>query len=169
MKPALSIILFTTIASAAQGMAVVLAASTLLGVAPHGAMPPMLWMVTAMLLAALAASFFHVGHPMRAWRAALMWRTSWMSREVILLPVFIGLMALWAALSSAGRAQGDSVTFLAWLAIAGALLLWYAIKNSPDFSIFFKSCLVIWAVLVVVLPRALALPLARYVSNAASR
>lgn len=47
--------------------------------------------------------------------------------------------------------------------------LWYSIKNSPDFSIFFKSCLVIWAVLVVVLPRALAFPLARYVTNAASR
>ena len=47
--------------------------------------------------------------------------------------------------------------------------LWYAIKNSPDFSIFFKSSLVIWAVLVIVLPRTLALPLARYVSNPASR
>lgn len=52
---------------------------------------------------------------------------------------------------------------------AQAAPLWYALKNSPDFSIFFKSCLVIWAVLVVVLPRSLALPLARYVSNAASR
>ncbi|NPC57467.1 glycosyltransferase family 2 protein [Caenimonas soli] len=52
---------------------------------------------------------------------------------------------------------------------AQAAPLWYALKNSPDFSVLFKSCLVIWAVLVVVLPRALALPLARYVSNAASR
>ena len=52
---------------------------------------------------------------------------------------------------------------------AQAATLWYSIKNSPDFSILFKSCLVIWAVLVVVLPRALALPLARYVANAASR
>jgi glycosyltransferase involved in cell wall biosynthesis len=50
-----------------------------------------------------------------------------------------------------------------------AATLWYSIKNSPDFSIFFKSCLVMWAVLVVILPRALALPLARYVTNAASR
>lgn len=52
---------------------------------------------------------------------------------------------------------------------AQAAPLWYAIKNSPDLSIFFKSGLVIWAVLVIVLPRALALPLARYVSNPASR
>jgi hypothetical protein len=52
---------------------------------------------------------------------------------------------------------------------AQASPLWYALKNSPDFSIFFKSCLVIWAVLVVVLPRPLAFSLARYVSNPASR
>lgn len=52
---------------------------------------------------------------------------------------------------------------------AQAAPLWYALKNSPDFSIFFKSCLVVWAVLVVVLPRPLAFSLARYVSNPASR
>lgn len=52
---------------------------------------------------------------------------------------------------------------------AQAAPLWYALKNSPDFSILFKSCLVVWAVLVVVLPRPLAFSLARYVSNPASR
>jgi hypothetical protein len=52
---------------------------------------------------------------------------------------------------------------------AHAVPLWYALKHSPDFSLLLKSGLVIWAVLVVVLPRALALPVARYVSNAASR
>lgn len=37
----------------------------------------------------LVASFFHLGHPERAWRAATMWRTSWLSREVIVLPLFM--------------------------------------------------------------------------------
>ncbi len=37
----------------------------------------------------LVASFFHLGHPERAWRAATMWRTSWLSREVIALPLFM--------------------------------------------------------------------------------
>ncbi|HEX7441010.1 MAG TPA: DmsC/YnfH family molybdoenzyme membrane anchor subunit, partial [Caldimonas sp.] len=37
----------------------------------------------------LLASFFHLGHPLRAWRSAAMWRTSWLSREVIVLPVFM--------------------------------------------------------------------------------
>jgi glycosyltransferase involved in cell wall biosynthesis len=52
---------------------------------------------------------------------------------------------------------------------AHAASLWYALKTSPDIPIFFKSCILVWAVLVVVLPRGLALPLARYVSNAAAR
>lgn len=53
--------------------------------------------------------------------------------------------------------------------LAQAADLWRALRSSPDFSLFFKSCIAIWAVLVIVLPRAVALPLARYVSNAASR
>jgi DMSO reductase anchor subunit len=39
----------------------------------------------------LVASFFHLGRPERAWRSAAMWRTSWLSREVIVLPLFMGL------------------------------------------------------------------------------
>lgn len=125
MKPALSIVLFTTIAGAAQGVAVVLAAATLAGTAPLAALPLMLWVVTGMLLAALTASFFHLGHPLRAWRAALMWRTSWMSREVILLPAFIGLVAGWALLSTITTMQVATSQVFAWGVIAGALLLWY--------------------------------------------
>ena len=43
-----------------------------------------------LLLVGLGASFLHLGRKTRAWRAVLMWRTSWMSREVIVLPAFIG-------------------------------------------------------------------------------
>ncbi|NML46756.1 dimethyl sulfoxide reductase anchor subunit [Ramlibacter sp. G-1-2-2] len=123
MKPAASIILFTTIAGVAQGLAVALAVATLLGVAPAaGLASAILWVATGLLLVALAASFFHLGHPLRAWRAALMWRTSWMSREVIVLPVFICLTGAWAVLASNGAAARP---VLAWLTIAFAFLLWY--------------------------------------------
>ena len=37
----------------------------------------------------LLASFFHLGHPERAWRAIAMWRTSWLSRECLCLPAFL--------------------------------------------------------------------------------
>jgi DMSO reductase anchor subunit len=125
MKPAGSIVLFTTIAGAAQGVAVVLAVATLVGRAPLGAMPVMLWVVTAMLVAALAASFFHLGHPLRAWRAAMMWRTSWMSREVIVLPAFIAVIGAWAWLCTVAPADHPASVVFAWLALAGAFALWY--------------------------------------------
>ncbi len=45
--------------------------------------------------AGLVASVFHLGHPERGWRAAARWRTSWLSREVIALPLFMaGVLAV---------------------------------------------------------------------------
>jgi len=45
--------------------------------------------------AGLFSSFFHLGHPERGWRAIARWRTSWLSREVIALPAFMGMTALY--------------------------------------------------------------------------
>jgi len=120
MKPAASIILFTTLAGAAQGLTVVLAVASIAGVAPERTHAGMLGVATVLLLA-LAASFFHLGHPLRAWRAALMWRTSWMSREVIVLPAFIALTAAWAFAGPGSQASA----WLSWLAIAAAFVLWH--------------------------------------------
>lgn len=82
-----------------------------------------------MLVLGLVASFFHLGHPLRAWRAVLMWRTSWMSREVIALPLFIGLTFVSACLATFGHSTGSSdgpfVSALAVLTIIGAVVLWY--------------------------------------------
>jgi DMSO reductase anchor subunit len=52
----------------------------------------------ALLVLGLIASMFHLGHPERAWRAATMWRTSWLSREVILLPLVMFLIACYGLL-----------------------------------------------------------------------
>ena len=49
----------------------------------------------ALLALGLGASFFHLGHPERAWRTATKWRTSWLSREVIVLPAFMGVVFLY--------------------------------------------------------------------------
>jgi DMSO reductase anchor subunit len=115
MKPALSIILFTTLAGVGQGLVVALAIASLAGI---GVNPAMLWVAAALLVAALVASFFHLGHPLRAWRAAMMWRTSWMSREVIVLPAFIALTVAWAWFGTAGP-------LFPVAAIVLALVLWY--------------------------------------------
>ena len=125
MNPAFSVVLFTTIAGAAQGLVVALALA-LLGGVPLGAgfASTLLIVAAAMLVVGLGASFLHLGRPERAWRAAMMWRTSWLSREVIALPAFIGVVVLWwAALSIAAPPAWTSVAFPA-IAIALALLLW---------------------------------------------
>ncbi len=51
-------------------------------------------------LAALALSMWHLGRPERAWRAAINWRTSWLSREVLLVGSFLGLSAAWMLIAS---------------------------------------------------------------------
>lgn len=91
MHPALSVLLLTTLIGAGQGLFIALFAVELL--APAAAGPGFFVGGSAIALAlcagGLAASFFHLGHPERAWRAAAMWRTSWLSREVIALPAFM--------------------------------------------------------------------------------
>jgi DMSO reductase anchor subunit len=50
------------------------------------------------LIGGLFASFFHLGRPERAWRSATQWRTSWLSREVIALPITMGLVFIYSAM-----------------------------------------------------------------------
>ena len=125
MHPAFSILFFTTLAGAAQGLLVALALAQMAGVATEGNLVlRAVGLGVALLLAGLAASFLHLGHKMRAWRAVLMWRTSWMSREVIVMPAYIALAALWWLLLYTGS-DGALARALPWAIVAGALLLWY--------------------------------------------
>jgi DMSO reductase anchor subunit len=57
----------------------------------------------------LFSSVFHLGHPERAWRAISQWRTSWLSREVILLPMLMALVFLYGVI----QFMGWDVTFTA--------------------------------------------------------
>ena len=124
MNPAFSVVLFTTLAGAAQGLVVTLALAVLVGVPMNdGFLGRALGLAVAMLLVALAASFLHLGRPARAWRAVLMWRTSWLSREVIVLPAFIGAVALWWLALYAGWGAA-ATTLLPVAAIAFAAALW---------------------------------------------
>lgn len=101
MNPALSVVFLTTLAGAAQGLFLALvgvdAAAWLRMIeAPSSAF--FAWgalFAVALAVLGLLASFFHLGRPERAWRSAAMWRTSWLSREVIALPAFISVAALY--------------------------------------------------------------------------
>jgi DMSO reductase anchor subunit len=102
MHPAFSVIFLTTLIGAAQGLFLALftaqsyAAFKLLPQPDahnfYGQGSVLRWLL---LVAGLGASFFHLGHPERAWRAASKWRTSWLSREVIVLPAFMGVVFLY--------------------------------------------------------------------------
>ena len=108
MRPALSVILLTTLIGAGQGL--FLAVFTVQSYALVGLLPSAAAtfyvqgsaIALALLAAGLAASFFHLGRPQRAWRSATQWRTSWLSREVIVLPAFMAVVALYALLHGLG-------------------------------------------------------------------
>jgi sulfite dehydrogenase (quinone) subunit SoeC len=95
MRPAWSVILLTTLIGAGQGLFLALAAVQVLGSAPSSFFVSGAALSLALLAAGLAASFFHLGRPERAWRSAAMWRTSWLAREVIVLPAFMAVVLAW--------------------------------------------------------------------------
>ncbi len=98
MHPAFSVIFLTTLIGAGQGMFLAMYTGQLYALAnllPEQADPfYAIGTLTALALlaAGLGASFFHLGRPERAWRAAAKWRTSWLSREVLVLPLVMVLV-----------------------------------------------------------------------------
>ncbi len=102
MHPAFSVIFLTTLIGAGQGLFLALFTGQVfsqfkLMPAQHdasffyiGAL-----IAIALLTIGLIASFFHLGHPERAWRTATKWKTSWLSREVIALPAAMGTISLY--------------------------------------------------------------------------
>ena len=135
MHPAFSILFFTTLIGAAQGLVALLALSALgrVPLAPHLVLTA-LGVAEVLLVAGLGASFLHLGRKSQAWRAVLMWRTSWMSREVIVLPAFIVLVAVWWCSIRAFAKMPTPIAIplpgqwwwlLPALVLIGALVLWY--------------------------------------------
>jgi len=94
MRPAWSIIFFTTM----SGLGLGLAGWIVLGLLPL--MTPASVMgvgiaTLALIGAGLISSTFHLGHPERAWRALSQWRSSWLSREGVLAVIVMAGLAAW--------------------------------------------------------------------------
>jgi DMSO reductase anchor subunit len=139
MNPAFSVILFTTLSGAGYGLL------AWVGIAIAMARPETLtlddpdwstWiarrclvlLATGVALSAigLASSTFHLGKPMRAWRAFSQWRTSWLSREGLVamlawLPALALIVWSWGA-SSGSVPNGWPGSTLRWLGGSLALL-----------------------------------------------
>jgi DMSO reductase anchor subunit len=109
MLPAFSVIFLTTLIGVGQGLFLALYTGQVYSLAKLLPAQDSLsfyaigsFVALGFLAGGLLASFFHLGHPERAWRAASQWRTSWLSREVIVLPIFMSLVALYGLVHYAG-------------------------------------------------------------------
>ncbi len=102
MHPAFSVIFLTTLIGVGQGIFLALFTSQVYSLGrllpmqnsqtfyAYGSVFALIFMVFGMF-----AVLFHLGRPERAWRSMAMWRTSWLSREVIILPIVMLGMALY--------------------------------------------------------------------------
>ncbi len=109
MHPAFSVIFLTTLIGVGQGLFLALYTGQLYTLAKLiptqddrlfyglGSL-----IALAFLVAGLVASIFHLGRPSRGWRAASQWRTSWLSREIIVLPLFMAAVAAYGAVHYLG-------------------------------------------------------------------
>ncbi len=126
MNPPVSMIVFTLLAGSAQGLLLALVGVDVAVRAALVPAPPAALFVAATVLveafgvAGLAAATFHLGHPKRAWRALAMWRTSWLSREVIVLPAFLAATLWWGL----AHARGWPTALPGFVAAALALALY---------------------------------------------
>jgi DMSO reductase anchor subunit len=113
MRPDFSVLFLTTLIGAGQGLFLALVTVQLYALFEllppreghwfyaHGSLLALLF-----LIGGLVASFFHLGRPGRAWRSAARWRTSWLSREVIVLPALMGVVFLYGVTHFVGWKPG---------------------------------------------------------------
>ncbi|HEV8542402.1 MAG TPA: DmsC/YnfH family molybdoenzyme membrane anchor subunit [Verrucomicrobiae bacterium] len=94
---------------------------------------------TVALFSGLGVSIFHLGRPLKAWRAFLGWRNSWMSREIIAFSAY-GAAAL----------AGLAIPSELWLSALTASLGMIAVFSSA--MIYIDTCRSVWSSRMV-LPR----------------
>jgi len=136
MRPDFSVLFLTTLIGVGQGLFLALFTVQLYALAgllpppsghafyAHGSLVALLFLVGG-----LVASFFHLGRPERAWRTATRWRTSWLSREVIVLPALVGTVFLFGVAHLAGwnpvlatLPSGFAIDTTVALGVAGTVL-----------------------------------------------
>ena len=96
MRPAWSIIFFTTISGLGLGLAGWIVIGLLPLMTPASVMGVGI-ATLALIGVGLISSTFHLGHPERAWRALSQWRSSWLSREGVLAVIVMAGLAGWFA------------------------------------------------------------------------
>ncbi len=107
MHPTFSVIFLTTLIGVGQGLFLALfteqsySAANLLPAQDSSFYVTGSFIALAFLIGGLIAAIGHLGKPIymltRAWRGVTQWRTSWLSRELIALPLVMGLVFIFGA------------------------------------------------------------------------
>ncbi|WP_108650312.1 dimethyl sulfoxide reductase anchor subunit family protein [Dongshaea marina] len=119
MKPAFSVLFLTTLIGVGQGLQLFIFVLSIFDKQEYshhyfyviGSLSALV-----LCLLGLIASVFHLGHPERAWRAILCWKTSWLSRECLCLPLFMLLTLLY------GISLYLNLPYSLWLGFAASVV-----------------------------------------------
>lgn len=126
-------------------------------------------------LAALAASIFHLGRPLYAFRAVLGLRTSWMSREIVAFGGFAFAAMCYAAVSiglgppGVAELLGYAVAAIGVVGIACSVLIYHVTRKAwwtasiTGFKFFMTAAILGLASTLVLVPPVLASELSRLV------
>ncbi|WP_119420936.1 dimethyl sulfoxide reductase anchor subunit family protein [Desertibaculum subflavum] len=120
MHPAYSVIFFTVLSGAGLGLLFLLSVMILAGHVPgtdlFGASTALI--ALALIGAGALSSGFHLGRPERAWRAFSQWRSSWLSREGVLMAA---VMPFGLALAAGWFGEDRAAPW--WRVVAGILVV----------------------------------------------
>ena len=134
MRPAFSIIIFSTASGAGFGLLAVLGI-----LAPLGLFSTEDWFGAAaftlsfgLIIGGLLSSTTHLGRPERAWRALSQWRTSWLSREGVLalatLVPGVVFAAAWILLGEVWTVAAVASALLAVLTVHATGMIYATLK-----------------------------------------
>jgi len=139
MRPAFSVIFFTTLSGAGYGM--------LFWLGLHYAWQPLplsrefalilFLLALALVSIGLLSSLLHLGKPARAWRALSQWQSSWLSREGVLAvtcyaPALSLMSLIWfGALSLPAQALGALLALTALATVSATAMIYASLRTIP--------------------------------------
>jgi len=132
MRPAFSLIVFTTLSGLGFGLAAILGLGLIMAPTPQW------WVIyngvaLALIGAGVLSSTLHLGHPERAWRAMTQWRSSWLSREGVLAAlttiILLGFAAEGYAEGHGNLKIGIAVALLSLATIWSTAMIYASLKT----------------------------------------
>lgn len=140
MNPALSVIFFTTLSGAGYGLWLWLGLRVALGPRAYD-FEPIAWFFALMVgfvltTVGIVASLWHLGKPLRVWRAFSQWRSSWMAREGVmalatLVPVVLLLLPIHDGYGLSIRALGGLLAVCALGTLVSTAMIYASLKPIP--------------------------------------